>query len=111
MGGPLPRLPLPLFASLDSRILLASGTYASPRELKNLPCSQSSSGSSGPCGLSPKVTLGSWQNHYCLQSGPRVFSRTYILGHAALLLSEASKGYVKPWVSTPRVRRPWRGSL
>lgn len=111
MDGPLPRLPLSLFASLDSRTLLGSGTHASPRELKNLPGSQPSPGGSGPCGLSPKGTLESWHNHCCLQSGLGVLSRTYILGQAALFLSEASKGYVKPCVSTQRVRRPWRGSL
>lgn len=44
-GGPgvmeLPsRQPLSLSASLDSGTLLASDPYATPRELKNLPCSQ-----------------------------------------------------------------------
>lgn len=57
--GELPsRQPLSLSASLDSGTLLASGPYATPRELKNLPWSQLLPTTVGPVVLVPE---GPWK--------------------------------------------------
>lgn len=61
-----------------SGTLLASGPFATPRELKNLPWSQLLQAAVEPRGFSPRGTLGTGRIP-CLQLGPVVLPRSHIL--------------------------------